>query len=226
MEFKDFEDKDKLTKFILQQIQDTLEGGITSRNLTEFRNTYVINADDSLDATYPLYVPFNIISEMVKIVSVKVSFWLLPFRSYSTSVPSSGGDTSGAWVSISGTRAAPALHDGLGLFKGDASGVYYILSYAGAVSLDQHTHTTPAHIHALTFGIYEEDNSPTIKFYISENAGVSYNDTFFGGYTKDTLGVEITALLEGSGSKLLKFTSSARGRLSVQIEIKLDIKAR
>lgn len=256
MEFKDFEDKDKLTKFILQEIKDVLEGGITSRNLTEFRNTYVINADDSLDATYHLYVPFNIISEMVKIVSVKVSFWILPFRAYSTTVPSGGGQTtvsgggsttvsgggstSGAIGEITGSRVTNVDYDGMALFKGDVSGNWVILTYAGGVALSHHTHTTPNHTHAtpnhqhavanhahdLTFGIYEEDNSPTIKFYISENAGVSYNDTFFGGYTEDTLNVEITSLLEGSGSKLLKFTSSARGRLSVQITVKLDIKAR
>jgi len=280
MEFKDFEDKDKLTKFILQEIKDTLEGGITSRNLTEFRNTYVINAQDSLDATYPLYVPFNIISEMVKIVSVKISFWILPFRAYSTTVPSGGGhttasgggSTSGASGSASGggstsgsdgaqTSSNNTAHSvAIGVQNGTSgnnitysAGYLYctgggtvpstVQSHTHSISNHthstpnhthpNHTHSTPAHTHAvanhahdLTFGIYEEDNSPTIKFYISENAGVSYDDTFFGGYTEDQLNVEITSLLEGSGSKLLKFTSSARARLSVQVEIKLDIQAR
>jgi len=160
-DFEDFNKKDEQTSnTILQGIKDTLEGGIRSTNLKEFRNTYVIYEQDSLDATYPLYVHFNITSEMVKIISVKVSFWIRPYRGY------------------------PAA------------------------------------------GIYEEDNSPTIKFYVSENEGLSYNAVFFGGYTTKQSDVDITSLLAGSGSKLLKFESTARARLSVQITAKLDISAR
>ena len=168
MEFdSDFNKKDEQTSnTTLEEIKGTLEGGIRSVNTSEFRNVSVIYCQDSLDDSYPLYVHFNITSEMVKIVSVKVSFWIRPYRGYSDN-------------------------------SGDES-----------------------------FGIYEEDNSPTIKFYVSENEGISYNAIFFGGYTTNQTDVDITSLLAGSGNKLLKFTSSARGRLSVQVEIKLDIKAR
>ena len=160
-DFEDFNKKDEQTSnAILQEIKDTLEGGIRSANTSEFRNVSTIYCQDSLDDSYPLYVHFNITSEMVKIVSVKVSFWILPYRGY------------------------PAT------------------------------------------GIYEEDNSPTIKFYISENEGISYNAIFFGGYTTKQSNIEITSLLAGSGSKLLKFESTAKARVSIQIEVKLDIKAR
>ena len=168
MEFDpDFNKKDEQTSNnILQEIKGTLEGGIRSVNIGEFRNLSNIYCQDNLDDSYPLYVHFNITSEMVKIVSVKVSFWIRPYRGYCDN-------------------------------SGDES-----------------------------FGIYEEDNSPTIKFYVSENEGVSYNAVFFGGYTTKQTDVDITSLLSGSGNKLLKFESTARARLSVQVEIKLDIKAR
>jgi len=40
----------------------------------ELRNTYVYNAEDSCDASYPFTVPFKIVSEMTAIVSIKLSF--------------------------------------------------------------------------------------------------------------------------------------------------------
>ena len=150
----------------LQKIKDTLKGGIRSVNMCEFRDIFTIYCQDSLDDTYPLYVHFNITSEMAKIVWVKVSFWIRPYRGYCDN-------------------------------SGDES-----------------------------FGIYEEDNSPTIKLYVSENEGISYNAIFFGGYTTKQTDMDITSLLSGSGDKLLKFESSARARLSVQVTVKLDIKAR
>ena len=89
-----------------------------------------------------------------------------------------------------------------------------------------HTHTTPDHTHNITYGIHEESNSPTIKFYVSEDNGASFSDVF-GPYTESqTRGIEITTLLEGIGNKLLKFESDLRTRLSVQIIVKLDVKVR
>ena len=161
MDFEDFDKKDEETANIIsRETRDTLESGIRSRNICEYRNTYVINTSESFDDSYPMYVHFNIVSEMVKIVSVKVSFWIQPYRAYPTT------------------------------------------------------------------GVAEEDNSPTIKLYISENEGISYNDTFFGGYTTDQTDVDVTSLLSGSGKKMIRFTSSARARISAHIEVKLDIKAR
>lgn len=255
-----------------QEYQDTLESGITSRNLSSFRNTYVINAQDSLDSTYPMYVHFNIISEMIKIVSVKVSFWILNYRAYSTAAasggghttpsggghttasggghttPSGGGETSGNDRESSEGVIAGALSDLLhnvgdenanGKIFSTGSGVSCATSphthncpnHTHTVSNHQHTvsdhtHTVSDHVHDITYGIYEEETSPTIKFYISENNGISYNDKFFGGYTTNKADIEITSLLTSAGSKLIKFTSDVRARLSIQIEIKLDIRAR
>ncbi len=166
-DFEDFKKKDEQSiNSSLQKIKDTLEGGLRSANISEFRDAFTIYCQDNLDDSYPLYVHFNITSEMAKIVWVKVSFWIRPYRAYSDN-------------------------------SGDES-----------------------------FGIYEEDNSPTIKFYVSENEGISYNAIFFGGYTTKQTDVDITSLLSGSGDKLLKFESTARARLSVQVTLKLDIKAR
>ena len=197
----------------IQALKDTLEGGITSRNCASFRNTYVINAQDSLDASYPLYVHFNILSEMVKIVSVKVSFWILNYRAYSKAGAVVGNIAySDTYINNVGGV------DYVTLNTGDLS-AYKLFTVSGVWNLKDH-------VHPAVYGIFEEDTSPTIKFYVSENEGISYNDIFFGGYTEDTSNVEITSLLEGSGSKLLRFDSTTRARLSIQIEIKLDIKAR
>lgn len=221
--------------FQVQSYKDTLEGGITSRNLMSFRNTYVINAQDSLDNSYPMYVHFNIISEMIKVVSVKVDFWILNYRAYSKAgaaagTPSGGGDTSGTSDLISGARAQHVEHEGMFLFEGDVEGIYFILTWEGAQALNQHTHSTPDHTHpnhthTATYGIFEEDTSPTIKFYVSENAGVTYSDVF-GPYTVDKSALDITSLITSAGSKLIKFESDVRARLSIQVEIKLDIRAR
>ena len=264
-DFENFDEKEKqIANFILQVIKDDLEGGLTSRNLASFRNTYVINAQDSLDADYPMYVHFNIINEMIKIVSVKVSFWILNYRAYSKAgaaagTPSGGGATSGATGSASGGGAtsggtglqdahffqiASVDFDGQTNILRSASGPYRGIADADAViaikshthstpnhTHPNHTHSTPAHTHPdhthdAVYGIFEEDTSPKIKFYVSENEGVSYNDVFFGNYNTNKKDLEITSLLTGAGSKLIKFESDLRARLSVQIEIKLDIKAR
>ena len=96
-------------KLQLQEINDSIRGGLRSANLKEYRNTYVINAQDSLDASFPMYVHFNIIPEMVKIVSINVAFWFQNFRAYATAA-SSGGAVSSA----SGGGATPTSSSGGG----------------------------------------------------------------------------------------------------------------
>jgi len=66
------------------------------------RNTYIYNAIDSLDDSYSLEVPFKIVSELLTVQSVKLSFKILEFRAYAKTVASGGGDTSGAEGSASG----------------------------------------------------------------------------------------------------------------------------
>ena len=254
----------------LQKNNDILQSGLKSCNVSEFRNTYVINAQDSLDDTYSMYVHFNIIDEMTKIVSVKLSFWLLPFRAYSTTVPSGGGHTTaagGGHTTASGggstsgsgggqtSAAASAGTTRLVIVGtdtvtnvGDENASGYLPTSTSSLELtvrnhthtvDNHTHSTPNHIHAvadhqhavadhahaLTFGIHEEDNSPTVGFQISRDNGKTYG-AILGKYTADVTNLEIKDYITASGSYIIKFTSSARARLSVQATIKLDISAR
>ncbi|HDK27144.1 MAG TPA: hypothetical protein ENG48_08675, partial [Candidatus Atribacteria bacterium] len=58
------------------------------------------------------------------------------------------------------------------------------------------------------YGLYEESNSPTICFYISEDDGKTWGQKH-GPYTTDQADIEITKLLvRGSGKKKIKFTSN------------------
>ncbi len=270
------------TKLQLQEGMDILDGGITSKNMASFRNTYVINAQDSLDASYPFYTHFNIINEMVEIVSVKLSFWILNYRAYSTaassggavSSASGGGETptssggGGQTTSATSSASGGGSTESSGASSDDKITTYIptaVTAYAGGYLIDTyswdnlplmvhthqvvlpnhthpnhthtvvnhthtvtvaaHTHTGGAHTHNITYGIFEEVTSPMIKFYVSNDNGISYSDVF-GGYVIDQSSVDITSLLSKSGSKMVKFTSDVRTRLSVQIEVKLDIKAR
>lgn len=268
-EYNELIKNQRIVKLQLMGIQDTLDGGIRSANIKEFRNTYVINAQDSLDATYPMYVHFNIIDEMVKVVSVKVDFWILNYRAYSkagvaTGTPSGGGSTTesgGGSTSGSGGGQTSSVESGTGSLNvcgapdptynsvtnvGDENESGVLLSNFQSVTLpsqdhthtvSNHTHTTPNHTHdtpdhthpdhthTAVYGIFEEDTSPTIKFYVSETAGVTYSSVF-GGYTTDKSALDITSLITTKGSKLIKFESDLRARLSIQVTIKLDIKAR
>jgi len=204
------EDKGK-TNLLLQNINDTIRGGLRSANIKEYRNTYVINAQDSLDASYPMYVHFNIISEMTKIVSIKLSFWLLPYRAYNRI--------------LTGTNGYPML--------GDPTTINTYPLYGNAYGFPFIDDTTPTeksvkytyHRHEASFGIYEENNSPTIGFQISKDNGKTYG-SILGQYTADISNLEIKDYITASGSYIIKFTSSARARLSAQVTIKLDIKAR
>ena len=80
-DFEDFDDKEKILAFILQEIKDMLEGRIRSANIIEYRNTYIYNNYGVLDATHDLIVDFELIDEMTKLVECKVSFWVRDFVS-------------------------------------------------------------------------------------------------------------------------------------------------
>jgi len=59
-DFEDFNEKEeKITKFILQEIKDLLEGRIRSANIVEYRNTMVFNDWGNCDATYPFIMDFE-----------------------------------------------------------------------------------------------------------------------------------------------------------------------
>lgn len=247
----------------LQKNNDILLGGMRSSNVKQLRNMYVINAQDSLDDTYPLYMHFNIVDEMTKIVSIKLSFWLLPFRAYSTTVPSGGGDTTvsggGSTSGSGGGQTSGAGGDETTQQETGANAImvkdtlvaheggYYLqynytencslhthvhgqIHHHHSVADHQHTtpdhqHATPAHAHSITFGIHEEDNSPTIGFKISKDNGKTYG-AVLGTYTADVANLEIKDYITAAGSYIIQFTSTARARLSAQLTCKLDITAR
>ena len=97
MAFKEeYQENEVRRNLLLQQQNDILAGGIRSANLKEYRNTYVFNESDSLDADNPFLMDIEVISEMTKIVSIKLSFKIKNFRAYSTGASSGGGATSGS----------------------------------------------------------------------------------------------------------------------------------
>ena len=278
-------------KLLMQQNNDLLEGGLRSNNSKSSRNLCIFNAQDSLDATYPMYLHFNIVPETIKIVSVKLSFWLQAFRAYdksaasgggatsgsgggqtssaggaqtssTTTTPSGGGSTSGAGGSQTTSNApwnfqtiqvgiiSDYVRDtGTGLYILNFTGLSALLSHQHTVSnhyhstpahthpahshtvanhthtIADHTHTTPAHTHDITFGIYEETNSPTIGFQISRDNGKTYG-AVLGQYTADVVNLEIYDYVTDIGSYIIKFTSTTRARISAQLTCKLDIKSR
>ena len=77
-----------------------------------------------------------------------------------------------------------------------------------------------------SYGLYEESNSPTICFYLSEDDGRTWG-LKHGPYTTDQADIEITKLLvQGSGKKKIKFTTDALTGISASVMCKLDIKTR
>ena len=64
---------------------------ITADKYKELRNTDSFMDHDSLDPTYPFEMPFQIVSEMTSIVSVKLSFDITNFRAYAKGIPAGEG---------------------------------------------------------------------------------------------------------------------------------------
>lgn len=77
-----------------------------------------------------------------------------------------------------------------------------------------------------SYGQYEESNSPTICFYLSEDDGMTWGQKH-GPYTTDQADINVTKLLvRGVGKKKIKFTTTALTGISASVMCKLDIKAR
>jgi len=172
---------------------------ITANKYNELRNTYVFNGDDSLDASFPFELDFEIVSEMTAINSVKLSFRISQFRAYATAAASGGGATptsssvstpsgGGSTTSASGLTAinvCPAVsgeliaHDSGYLVKGNAYGVQI---YDHTHPTPNHTHpahthivTIAAHTHGITYGIYEDSQTPAINIFVDNGAGYGNN---------------------------------------------------
>jgi len=346
-EFRDeYKENERKRNLLLQNIDDTMRGGLRSANLKEYRNIYVINAEDSLDADFPFYIHFNIVPEMIKIVSIQLSFWFLNFRAYAKSASSGGAVSSasgggetptsssgggetptsssgGEVTSASGGGQTPTSSSGGAQTSGSGGGqtsgagggqtssvegnthehsitlgdgttsvpIYYsgalwdikcagggtittghpssnhthtvnnhthtvadhthsvadhthtvtiaahthvggahthtvtTSNHTHTVTIAAHTHTGGAHTHGITYGIYEDSTSATVMFCVSRDNGLTYSLPG-GSYSGNQENLDITRFIDTAGSKMIKFTSNARTRLSVQITIKLDIKVR
>lgn len=85
-----------------------------------------------------------------------------------------------------------------------------------------HNHTTPNHSHNLTFGIYEDAQSPTLTVKIDNGDG--YGDSI-GSYGADQLDIDITEHISDVGFKRIKFETDVRTRISAWIMCKVDIQA-
>ncbi len=252
---------------------------IRAETYLELRNTMVYNGDDSLDVSFPLEIPFKIVSEMIDINSAKLSFRIMAFRAYSQTGAANGADdvtSSGPadiWATtgnltagaIGTTANANVGNTGSGSFDdtgnsssgntGIADGDDGIHDHALLNSHDHplggthehtlsnshnhnngdhkhnlnevgsnHTHNIGVvdHQHALTYGLFEESNSPTVHYHIDNGAG-------YGGasanYTTDQLDLDISGLLSGVGWKTIRFDTNLRCRIFAIIELKLDINA-
>ena len=83
---------------------------ITADKYNELRNTFIFNGDDSLDGSFPFELDFEIVSEMTAIESIKLSFRISEFRSYTKAgaaqgTPSGGGATTESKSTPSGGGA-------------------------------------------------------------------------------------------------------------------------
>lgn len=254
----------------IQSIKDLIYGGLTQRNMKSIRTCFAVNAMDSLDSDYPMYVPFNIPANTVKVVTVYVSFTILPFRAYSKSAASSeqittssgGGSTTssgGGATTSSGGSSFPVssvpreqasevtLIEGYtkhssGWLIADKDGhpdvfvklvsgnhthtvaipSHYHYVYAHTHYVYPHTHAIPPHAHEINFGIYEVDKHPSITLYVSRDGGGTYPYRI-GTYSSSQDLIEITQYVDTPGNKMLKFEATDLGRVSTQIEIKVDI---
>ncbi len=254
----------------IQSIKDLIYGGLTQRNMKSIRTCFVVTSMDSLDGDYPMYVPFNIPANTVKVVTVYVSFTILPFRAYSKSAASAeqittssgggsttssgGGSTTSAGGGFAPISSVPreqaakvTLIEGYtkhpsGWLIADKDGYpdvfvklvagnhthtvsipsHYHYVYPHTHYVYPHTHTIPPHSHEINFGIYEVDKHPSITLYVSRDGGGTYPYRI-GTYSSSQDSIEITQYVDTPGNKMLKFEATDLGRVSTQIEIKVDI---
>jgi hypothetical protein len=123
------------------------------------------------------------------------------------------GDIPGAVDSLSPVWPVCIRSQGFELYASSTSTYCDLSEYT--------TWTQDAHDHALTFGIYEESNSPSIT--VNTDNGSGYGAAL--GYSGDQLNIDLTSRFSGAGWKKLKFTASARCRIAFVLECKLDISA-
>jgi len=152
-----------------------LAGTIRAETYLELRNTYVYNGDDSLDTANPFDVPFKIVSEMIAVRSVKLSFQIKPYQAYSTAAASGGGQTSGGggtgWWQTE-TELATAIDANTDSSRADISSS----AQTDMEDLDTHRHTMPQHDHNLSGSTNSEDGTGSHSHDLGFSANVSNED--------------------------------------------------
>ena len=98
---------------------------------------------------------------------------------------------------------------------------YTVSNHSHNVTIADHVHTVDSHSHN-NFGIYEIDTHPDVTLYVSRDGGATYPYRI-GTYSNNQELIEITQYVDSPGGKMLKFEATDLGRLSAQIEIKVDI---
>jgi len=77
-----------------------------------------------------------------------------------------------------------------------------------------------------SYDIHEEEATPTICFYVSEDGGHTWS-LKFGPYTTDQVDIAITKILvRGSGKKQIRFETDVLTGLAASVMCKLDVKIR
>jgi len=76
---REYEENESTRNFLLQHLNDLLEGRIRSANIVEYRNTMIFNDWGNCDATYPFIMDFELVEEMTKLVECKVTFKIRNF---------------------------------------------------------------------------------------------------------------------------------------------------
>jgi hypothetical protein len=141
---------------------------ITADLYAQLRQTYVYTYNEpGLDSSHPAEFPFKIVSEMTSIISVLLSFRIMPYRAYSTAAASGGGSTPTTDTSYAVTQSATVTINSGGTSNtntGSGSGTgsstpsisiqsTYISSVPGShghgTTGGSHTHTESSHSHGI-----------------------------------------------------------------------------
>lgn len=200
------------------------------------------SANGYLDDASPMRAFVKVPAEVTSVSEAAVTLAFRQFMAPATTVPSGGGSTSGSsasGVNVSTEQHSHAVTTGVsgaasaGTAHTHGPGTYDTaltsLPTAAVVSLNNHTHTTPAHTHSLTYGTYEEtypaSHSVKLKVYrrFTDGAGTSTWTLLHtsASQTADLVDLDLTAYITTGGDYRLEVLSDAAqpngGRLGLDL---------
>ena len=153
-----------------------LAGTLRAETYLELRNTYVYNGDDSLDVSHPLEVPFKIVSEMIAVQSIKLSFRIMSFRAYSTAASSGGAATSGAGGGQTSSSGGGQTSSGASGWPSDKNTSTVDPGDTDNEALGSHYHQMPSHDHSLSGNTASADGTGSHDHDLDYQATVSNKD--------------------------------------------------